>query len=684
MRSYYLMVNTWGRDKYEGRGDLRGDQMRLMQMTIHSPELAPVVSRISNHRHLYTRLLSISLPEALRFRTAKDIENEVLSIVGEDRYEDTLDRLDMLADEYEMTPRRDTYEAVLAAYLAYEEYLQAALLSLKGTVESFKWIGQNAGQQAVQIDPRYLPAFVEMRLEIRQGYGATSVEQKNLIQGLFILAFAVAHGKLELSRAEEFIRKAVEAIRWAYIVANLDGAWAALDAKASQEYAEAFTGIYGPAVTFLESSKPLRSFGQEIYAPVKWDLQVHYPFALYLVDPDSWMSQNMAEVQMRPYRDFPSESEQDRIASTLILGTQGSGKTTIAMSLLAKAVWGGALGLVLKSDSRNQGCYMQLPIFGNREAESFLSEKMRVKPHGLPTMILDVIRPGEHEILKPFALTRDDRIVEVDDPNNFQLDFALVVREAKRIRDLWPNPKPDGSVVVVRNLNRQAEGGKTNEDLAVTANMIVSHSRWRQNNYSMPVFQLLDEIRGMAARSMTGGEAGSDVSRTTGQLMQMLVDARGFNLSLGATTVAPMDVVQAWVSLATNILFKDLPADQAEHVLLKRDTRVDLRDESQRLMVYELNSQNAFEDTRYWFHYDRRERNFNVVRACPAPTYLALTNVDPHDAYKRAEEITGQKLLIESWPPDWEQMTIATAEETQPTGRGRAEETFPRLGGFVG
>ncbi len=683
----------------EGRGALLAIDRRLNVLTPDVPDLAGFRSELAYHRRMYYDLYKLSNPENLHtlhkdpVEAMRIVSSQVFMAIGEAEYERALDELDELGEQCEIHP--PTSPLVVAAYLAHEYEYKAAICAFKGLTASFKWIGLQAGKQAVPVQQERIWYLKQMRMEIVQGYGASSTEEKSLLQGELLLSYGVAHGEITEKEAEDFIKATVESLKWAYISTNIHPGWNKFDREAAAKFTELMSTVYGKAARFLETFHAIETLSFEP-PTLPGPERVYWPCSFYILDRDYWLGglREITSDAFKPYKGFAWRSTQEHPGVSLVLGPQGVGKTTITDSILRSALEDGCVVLVLKSDERNQSCFHCMPgiEMGVGDAENralektrvmFLREKMRVTPHAVPTMILNVIHPSQKSSLEEYALTKYDRVIVRNTLGNFHVDVEELMKQAQHVHDLFPDPKPKGTEIVVRNLGREGEGGGTNEEQVIAANLVMNIRQWRQNHHTPPIFLKLDEIQDVLPRSSTKGEAASDTSRIAGQLLKALKHMRGFDFSAVGNTQFALDVVQNWISTARNILIKELPQDQVGFLFDRmqgKQSLLPINEESERATVRELASEGSpLHGTRLWVLYDRMNARCEIVWANPHPMCPEQPRMDMKSVYRRVEELTGQEILV-SWKyfnDHWKDIEICkegSAAESLDLGAGRFSE----------
>jgi hypothetical protein len=675
VRLLYLWARQLIIDAGEGRGDITGFDRRLIHLSDMIPELVEIGAKASSKRDSYFRFTDICDPMSKEVGTPSDIEAELLQAVGKDVFKATFKELVKRSKEAPVPP--EVTSRLMAAYLGWQSYLESSLLIFSGLVLALKYIGKMSNKTALEFShPLTVSWVTHMRWEILRGLASKNIEEKTLIQGIFYIGYSVSWGKFTEAEGVEFITACVTRLQWAWIFTRLGAGWLVHNERAALAYRQAFARIFGPSAAFFENAPTEKSVGIQ-FPPLPTLLiknpKVQYPYAFFLVDRTSWLS-GMNEVPyLKPLRKFSFKSGQTFASFILIFGPRGSGKTAISMSLALLAIWDGMTAVVLKSDSTNQATYMMLPAFEIPEIESFLLTRMGVVPHPAPTMVLNIIRPSQRHLLKAVPFTRWDRIVEVENPDNFDLDWGIVMDALKKVHDEFPmDPKPRGAVVVNRNLQRQIKGLRENEDLKISANLNGCLNRW-QEHHRLPIFLLNDEIRDMAPAFIMGGSAGKDTSRMQGQFIQTLIDARRLNYSMTGNTVQPQDIVTAAINMSSDIFFRDLPPDQMDFLLKKGSGAIQLRDDSERDIVYSLNEANALgPHLEFWFNREKRE--MNLAYLVPPPTHLESTSRDPKLAFQMWEKRTGKDILVDYKDIKWDQVTIAKCRGVSGARRPKAEE----------
>ena len=650
-------------DQAEGRGDITGIDRRLIHLTTLVPELIEIGAEASSERDKYFRFTDICDPLSKEAGTNAEIEGELIQAIGPEEFEKLFNELVALALENPVPA--DVDGRLMAAYLGWQSYLKAALLMFHGLYLGFKRIGELSNKTALQFtDPLTVSWVTHMRWEILRGLASKTIEEKTLIQGEFFIAYAVAWGVFTEKDGEEFIRACILRLQWAWIFTKLGSGWLVHNQQAAVTYRKAFARVFGPSAAFFENAPPAESAAQEFpELPEKFVRRPQYPYALFLIDHMAWLSgMTPTEAQyMKPYRNFKYRSTQTYGATFLFVGPRGSGKTAASISVALLGIWHGMLGLMLKSDTTNQGVYMMLPAFHDQKIVPFLENVMGVSPSGVPTMVLHAIRPSQRHLLKDVPFTPYSVVIEIDNPNNFELDWGIVMDAFKRVHAEFPvDPKPKYGAIVNWNFNRLTRGFKENEDLKIAACLNFSVNQWQmQQKERIPIIHVLDEVKDVWAREISGGIGGTDISTIKGQFGQTLVDGRRLNYSIVCNTQQPKDLVDLVFNNLSHLFFRNLDPGQMDFM---REV-IQLRDESERDIVRSLNESNAL-GPHMNFMYTREERRMDVVYVCPPSTQLEVVSQDARVTFEEYEKKTGQRWLIDYKDIKWNEVTIARCRGT--------------------
>jgi hypothetical protein len=703
MELFYEWFNMVDANLTEGRGGLLAPDRWLQQMTTHVPQVKKFRARAAVNRRMYYRLYQLSLPEVADFRSMRDVDGEVFTAVNSSlrsrgrriprqRYMTALKEL--IEKSKKLHPPAPVFNLVINAYLAHQYYLEAAVDYMAGLIEIFKWIGKEAGKEALEIKDLYRHS--RMRMEVIQGYGGGSVEEKNLLQGIFICALAVAHGALSIEEANEYLKATVESIMWAMISTNIHGGWTAYDVEATAHFTEVFSEVYGPAAIYLETKRFVERHAFGVPAIDDKSPRVWWPCSFYVLDRETWLTglREITPESFKPMKEFKYGSTGTRPGITLILGKQGVGKTTAKNTIIRSAVEDGAIVIAPRSDERNQASLYCLRELGltkeGRAVEAFLLDKPRVKPHGIPTMIVSVTRPSDREALSRFPLTKFDRVIVRRGPN-FHIDFDELFKEAQRVHDMFPQPKPRGMAIVFRYLGREEESGASNYEQLVGGSVIMNLRRWRQTHTRIPVIFDLDELQDLLPRSSTRGEAASDTSAIAGQLLKALKHTRGFNFGAIANTQWAVDVVQNWLSTAQIVMIKGLPQDQVNFLFEKKQGQQSLLPlhDDERMIVRQLAAEDSWimgtDEYRppLWLMYDRAKAECELVWVVPEPMYHEQPRIDVTDAIREIEKVTKEDILVpwKEFERDWGKYEICKEkeEESTPAGPGRLAELADQI-----
>ncbi len=541
----------------------------------------------------------------------------------------------------------DNPEAVLM-YVAYDRLTEAynALyqgfqLVLEKTADMFGW------HQFRIEDPRLRNYMDEYFLGRLAGESKIPKEEKQILQ--FLCRGPLAG--IPLEEAEQLIRLAVGALKYGYLYEILGASSLYGDyAKASAAYNQLYDEINAKIRTHLaeaysEKAKPKICMSKTLggyYAPC-------------LIMPKSqWAGGSISgQITLSPVYRLPVFPRQDMGALQAVFARVGGGKTFLLESLACYSIL--AKHEVVFSplnDKTNSLTFASIPLFPyNKRTKKLIHtcEDLGIDPQPVPTLTLTFLRKGKKmdDRDKKHAPTKYDRIVIVDNPKGFKIDFNQVMGELKEIAKEYGYSKPMG-IINVRNLDRFDPASNENVDVQVATNLLTEFSKWRKNHLNIPARILIDEISYMA--SSTVALYAGDAYRSGATISDIIKESRRDRVSIDFASQMFLEVIPDLRNAATNIFFRDLAVskDKTRSQIDFLLNSIQLRDPSIADVVKTINNQGSL-GKRCWFWYHQPTREIQVVKPCPPTFCLADIRLDATQLFHLYEKHTGEKILLDSW-----------------------------------
>lgn len=547
---------------------------------------------------------------------------------------------------------------------AYVNAYKALRLVMDKTAEMFNW-------EAFRIEDPQLRNYLD-QLFFGRLTGETKIprEEKETLQ--LIIRASIAGVSIDV--VEPFIHKAMDIVKYGYIfeVLTCTGAKAMYDETTAES---------GPL--YNKINKQIRETLKDSYATAKHRV-VHisktaggyYPPCLQMAR-QSWESGKLSNtITLEPVYRFPIFPKAESAALQLIFARMGAGKTVLLSSMTCYAV-DSKKEIVFsplndKSQSFSFAC-MPLFEYDKRTADlaAFLKEHLDVEPHGVPTLTLTVLhKDGKNKLNHDqHPPTKFDRILEVEDPRGFEVNFKELVSELKEIAGEYGFSKPLG-IICVRNLDRMDAVSNTNIDVQAAMNLLMQFDVWRKSNLSQRARLSIDELSYLAPSQVI--LYAGDASRSGAAISDVIKESRRSRTSIDSATQLPLEILPEIRNASTNVFFRDLAMSkdksksQIEFVL----ESLQLEDPSIKGVVRDINNRGSLPKS-YWFWYHRPARSIEIIRPSPPTFCLQDSHRTPLQLFKLYEKKTGQKVLLKSW----NEVPVLSTEKKRPR-KGVKERGF--------
>ncbi|MEM3579555.1 MAG: hypothetical protein QXL54_04975, partial [Candidatus Bathyarchaeia archaeon] len=374
-----------------------------------------------------------------------------------------------------------TPEAALM-YMAYEKLAKAYVDAYKAMSLALTDIARVFGWGNFRVDRRllnYLESYFFGRLA---GEQKIAREEKECLQ--FLVRGTLANVPLE--EAEKLLRLGISVVKYGYLYEVLRAVGAEVHYR---ETLREFGALYN------ELNAKIRSALKLVYATeamrrvhIRKSLGGYYAPCLK-VAKSSWQSGQLAgDIVLEPVYRMPVFPKADFGAVQTVYGRLGCGKTFLLSSILCYSFFAKRETVFIplndKSNSYSLAC---IPFFAYSKNTSKLLktfDALSVEPQGIPVITVDVLRKGEKvEDVSRHPPTIYDRILYVEEPTAFQVDFGELMDELKVVAEGYGYSQPVG-IIVLRNLQRETK--HTYIDVQIATNALLEFDKWRKGNMRRP------------------------------------------------------------------------------------------------------------------------------------------------------------------------------------------------------
>jgi len=543
----------------------------------------------------------------------------------------------------------DVSPEVIIMHEAYDRIAQAFVDAYKALRLVMDKTAELFGHEGFRVDQPQIRFYMEeLFLGRLAGEQKIPREEKEMLQ--FLVRGNIAN--IPVDEAEHLIRLGIEIVKYGYLFQVLGAI------GADSLYDESLTKFN---LLYDQLNERIRTTFINLYSETKKQvIRVSKTLGGYyapclLMPRHCWETGRIAkDITLEPVYHLPIFPKADYGPLQAIYGPRGSGKTFLLESIISYAVLSKhEMVFCPLNDKSNSYALACLPFFPYSRVTKSLTRTLRglgVEPQALPTLTLTVLRRGDKvRDLEQHPATIYDRVIEVDDPRGFEIDFNLIVEELKENAEGFGYAKPTG-VVNVRNLDRYYYKENVNIDVQITTNLLTQFDRWRKSHLSIPARVVFDEVSYLAASQIA--LYSGDAFHSGATISDFIKESRRDRISLELATQLPLEIIPDIRNAATNVFFRDLAAskDKARSQIDFLLESLLLEDPSVKGVIREINNRGLL-GKGYWFWYHQPARSVEVVNPCP-PTFCIL---DPdaektnREIFKLYEKQSGEKILLDSW-----------------------------------
>ena len=474
-------------------------------------------------------------------------------------------------------------------------------------------------------------------------------EEKEVLQ--FLIRANLAG--VDLKTAGKIIRLAIDAVKYGYLYEVLGCA------GAYPLYAETlanFNPLYDEVnMRIRQALSSDQHEGKHMKIHVKKTLGGYYAPCL-LMPRNCWESGKIAQdIEMEPITRFPIFPKADFGALQTVYAPVGGGKTVLLSAVACYSIRAreelifSPLGD--KSNSFSLAC---MPLFAYDDRTKKLLHRLKdtlgVEPAPVPVLTLNILQKGDKitdEDKNPPTVF--DRIVEVDDPKSFDLDFKEVMEELKKSGEFLDlGYKSTTGIIVARNLDRYYGKANVNIDVQNAITLLQQFDAYRKSHLKQASRVFIDEISYLASAQVT--LYGSDALKSGATISDFIKESRRNKSSVDTATQLPLEVLPEIRDSATNVFFRDLAQskDKSRSQIDFLLESLKLKEPTIRPVIRDINERGLLPKG-YWFWYHRPDREIQVINPCPPTFCLQDPNKTPKQLFKMWHKISGQNLLLESW-----------------------------------
>jgi hypothetical protein len=569
-------------------------------------------------------------------------EMETIALVGGeaayDRLEDKL--LSIGIDDEKVTP------IVIALYQAFDWLTDAYLKAYRAMGLCMEYIADAMGWDRYLIDdPEFAMYLSRLFHGAIKGDTKISAEERAIMQVIVLGNYA----RIDTREAVKTIRLGGQVLRWGYLSEIYDAYFLDRYEKANSEWSIQFQKITAEALPQLLASlwRPPQIIFQ---TTVKGTRPYSFPF--FIDTEGSWETGKIrGTISLEPLEKFPAFVTDHGGAITGFFGPPGSGKTIALDAILAYAVMKrSSVVFVPVSDDTNQvnRCIIPLIPISNdpRDVTSRNVSNLKdwgVEITGIPRLTLNIITPETRHELQEAVLTKYDVVIEVANPEYFQIDSGQMKVILDKLKEHGEFPefehRFDGKTMGVINVRRLdttiPKRRMTFVDAQIGRRILDIIDKWRYHNMNMPLRIQVDEIADLAP-SVVKTSGGQDLLSLGVTIEKILRRHRRKDMPFDFASQRPVQIINELRDSMTNVLFRDLStalkAEQSQLEFLAGALQVE-REETLEAMK-NIMKRGHLRGNHLMFWYNREARAVNLVQAVPPPFAVEVRGLQEEDHYK--------------------------------------------------
>ncbi|MEM3361426.1 MAG: hypothetical protein QXV85_09525 [Candidatus Bathyarchaeia archaeon] len=531
-------------------------------------------------------------------------------------------------------------------YVAYEKLAKAYVDAYKAMSLALTDIARIFGWGNFRVDRRllnYLESYFFGRLA---GEQKIAREEKECLQ--FLVRGSLAN--IPLEDAERLLELGMRVVKYGYLYEVLRAVGAEIHYRKTLTE---FGALYNQLNARIRSALKLVYVAETMRrVHIKKSLGGYYAPCLK-VAKSSWQSGQLAgDIILEPVYRMPVFPKADFGAVQTVYGRLGCGKTFLLSSLICYSFYAKRETVFIPlNDKSNSYSLASIPFFAYSKNTARLRktlEVLGVEPQGIPIITVDVLRKGEKvEDVSRHPPTIYDRILYVDKPTSFQVDFGELMDELKAVAEDYGYSQPVG-IIVFRNFQRETKDFYI--DVEIATNALLEFDKWRKGNMNRPMRVVLDEVSYMAASHAIQYAPDKLIAGAT--ITDFIKESRRNNVSVDAATQIPIEIMRELRNAATNVFFRDLAVskDKMRSPIDFLLESMQLRDDSLKPVIREMNNCGALPKG-FWFWYHQPDYDIQLIRPCP-PTFCIFdpeAHKSPLEILTAYEKQTGEKIMLKSW-----------------------------------
>lgn len=531
--------------------------------------------------------------------------------------------------------------------LAYDVLADAYVAAYKAFKRAVENIATKFGWDRYRMDQRLLDYMDSYHYGRMAGEQKIAREEKEVLQ-LFVRAVLTG---IPEDEAEQLIRLGVDVVKYGYIyeVLGIPGA-KSLYRMIVPKYDALYTEMSAKIRQAIQANYRMPGVYKQKFKKIMGG----YYMPMMIAPKISWISgQFTGEVILTPTARIDLSPRADSASIQAVYGRQGTGKTFLLSSIICYGIHSKRqVAFIPLNDKSNSYSLAFMPLFnysrGTAKLPAMLTNILDIEPQGVPCITVTVLRKGEavdNQVRHPPTIY--DRLLVVEDPSYFHIDFNELLNELKEAAEPYGYSQPVG-IIAFRNLQRQTQHEYI--DVQVATNVLTEFDKWRKGNLNIPMRIVIDEISYIAgSQALTYAR---DKLMAGATISDFIKESRRNNVAVDAATQQPVEILPFLRNESTNVFFRDLALSK-EKVRSQIDFLLEslqLRDETLKPIIRDMNIRGVL-PKHFWFWWNQHKYDINVVRPLP-PTFCIYdpeSELSHLEIIRRYEKETGEKVLLDDW-----------------------------------